>query len=316
MSDVMTSGEPTTKKAKRPGGRERNPEALHPGRKKTMAAMLLPSIILLIALNAYPLFYAVGQSVRDGGITGPGEFVGLENYRTALQDPAFWEAARFTLLFTVVSVFVAWVIGMGFALVLRRAFPGKSVFKVLLLLPWVVPVVVSTTSWNFMVATPSSPIPTLLRALGFGDVQILANAGTAMAIVIIFKIWGTFPFMMMMMNSALQAVDPSVEEASRLDGASRWQRVRHVILPIISKPIYIAWVLASIFTINDFPSVFLLTGGGPVNSTSTLVVFAYRLVFQDFRTGYGVAVAFLITAVLIAISIYFFRRINRAPMAN
>ncbi|WP_240930792.1 carbohydrate ABC transporter permease [Isoptericola sp. BMS4] len=287
---------------------------LHPGRKKTMAAMLAPSIILLVALNAYPLFYAANQSLRDGGIAGPGELVGLENYSTALQDPAFWQAVRFTLLFTVLSVFVAWVVGMGLALVLRRDFPGRSAFKVLLLLPWVVPVVVSTTSWNFLVATPSSPIPTLLRALGFGDVQILANAGSAMAIVIIFKIWGTFPFMMMMMSSALQAVDGSVEEASRLDGASRWQRVRHIILPITAKPIYISWVLASIFTINDFPSVYLLTGGGPTGSTSTLVVFAYRLVFQDFRTGYGVAVAFLITAALIAISIYFFRRIYRAPV--
>ncbi|QHY94213.1 Trehalose transport system permease protein SugA [Streptomyces sp. S4.7] len=311
MTDVSVPTRSAARKD-RPRGRERKAESRHPGSKKTMAAMLAPSIFLLIALNAYPLFYAVSQSLRDGGIAGPGEFIGLENYTTALQDPAFWEAVRFTLLFTVVSVFVAWVIGTALALVLRRSFPGRSVFRVLLLLPWVVPVVVSTTSWNFLVATPSSPVPTLLRELGFGDVQILANPGSAMAIVIIFKIWGTVPFMMMMMSSALQAVDPSVEEACRLDGASRWQRIRHVILPIMSKPVYIAWVLASIFTINDFPSVFLLTGGGPVGSTSTLVVFAYRLVFQDFRTGYGVAVAFLITTALIAMSIYFFRRINRA----
>lgn len=296
-----------------PGGRR---GTLAPGRNLTMVGLLAPSIILLVAINAYPLVFAIGQSLHDGGITGAGDFVGLENYATALQDPAFWNAAWFTLLFTVGSVGVSWVIGMTFALVLRNPFPGRSAFRVLLLLPWVVPVVVSTTSWNFLVATPSSPIPTLFRALGFGDVQFLADPTWAMITVIVFKIWGSFPFMMLMMNAALQAVDHSVEEAALIDGATWWQKLRHIVLPIIAKPIYISWVLAAIFTVNDFPTIYLLTGGGPVGATNTLVVFAYRLVFQDFRTGYGVAVAFLITIVIIAISVFFFRRINRAATAN
>ncbi len=281
-----------------------------------MAGLLAPSILLLVAINAYPLVFAVGQSLHDGGITGAGDFVGLENYATALTDPAFWNAARFTLLFTVGSVAISWVIGMVFALVLRNPFPGRSVFRVLLLLPWVVPVVVSTTSWNFLVATPSSPLPVIFRWFGVDNVQFLADPTWAMIIVIVFKIWGSFPFMMLMMNAALQAVDHSVEEAALIDGASSWQKLRHVILPIIAKPIYISWVLAAIFTVNDFPTIYLLTGGGPVGATSTLVVFAYRLVFQDFRTGYGVAVAFLITLVIVAVSVYFFRRINRAAVAH
>lgn len=290
--------------------------SLSPGRNTTMAALLAPSILLLVAINAYPLVFAIGQSLHDGGITGAGDFVGLENYATALQDPAFWNAAWFTLIFTVASVGISWIIGMTFALVLRNPFPGRSGFRLLLLLPWVVPVVVSTTSWNFLVATQSSPVPALFRVLGFGDVQFLADPAWAMITVIVFKIWGSFPFMMLMMNAALQSVDHSVEEAARIDGATAWQKLRHIILPIIAKPIYISWVLAAIFTVNDFPTIYLLTGGGPVGATNTLVVFAYRLVFQDFRTGYGVAVAFLITIVIVAVSVFFFRRINRAPLAN
>ncbi|MCZ4068879.1 sugar ABC transporter permease [Microbacterium sp. H37-C3] len=307
-----------TRKGLVPGGRgPAGPRgSLSPGRTTTMAALLAPSILLLVAINAYPLVFAIGQSLHDGGITGAGDFVGLENYATALQDPAFWNAAWFTLIFTVVSVGVSWIIGMTFALVLRNPFPGRSGFRLLLLLPWVVPVVVSTTSWNFLVATQSSPVPTLFRALGFGDVQFLADPTWAMITVIVFKIWGSFPFMLLMMNAALQSVDHSVEEAARIDGATAWQKLRHIILPIIAKPIYISWVLAAIFTVNDFPTIYLLTGGGPVGATNTLVVFAYRLVFQDFRTGYGVAVAFLITIVIVAVSVYFFRRINRAPLAN
>ncbi|MGV8897118.1 MAG: carbohydrate ABC transporter permease [Rhodoglobus sp.] len=281
-----------------------------------MAGLLAPSIVLLIAINAYPLVYAIGQSLQDGGITGAGQFVGLENYQTALTDPAFWSAARFTVIFTVVSVGTSWVIGMAFALVLRNPFPGRGLFRVLLLLPWVVPVVVSTTSWNFLVATPSSPLPLLFNSFGVNDVRFLADPTWAVIIVISFKIWGSFPFMMLMMNAALQSVDASVEEASRIDGASSWQKLRHIILPIIAKPIYIALALAAIFTVNDFPGIYLLTGGGPVGATNTLVVFAYRLVFQDFRTGYGVAVAFLLAAMVIAVSIFLFRRINRASTAN
>ncbi|MGH1524020.1 extracellular solute-binding protein [Leifsonia sp. L25] len=180
--------------------------------------------------------------------------------------------------------------------------------------PWVVPIVVSSTSWNWLVATPQSPLPLVAKALGFGDVLFLADPLLAQITVCVFKVWISFPFMMMMMSSALASVDTTVYEASRVDGASRWKTFRFITLPMISRSTYISWILMTIFCVNDFPTIFLLTGGGPVNSTQTLVVLAYTTVFQNFQTGPGVAIAFLMTIVLVIVSVTLYRQIRKAAI--
>jgi multiple sugar transport system permease protein len=281
----------------------------------TLLLFALPSLILLVLLNAYPLVYAALQSLRNGDLIDAGSFVGLANYAAVLQSPEFWRAARFTVVFTVAGVFGSWAIGLALALLLRPRTPGKGIFRVLLLLPWVVPVVVSATSWNWLVATPQSPLPMLTKALGLGDTLFLADPALAQVTVCVFKVWISFPFMMMMMSSALASVDANVYEASRVDGAGTWQTFRHITLPMIARSTFIAWILMTIFCVNDFPTVFLLTGGGPVESTQTLVVLAYSTVFQNFQTGPGVAIAFLMTLVLVVISVFLYRRIRKVETA-
>jgi multiple sugar transport system permease protein len=215
------------------------------------------------------------------------------------------------LIFTIVGVFGSWTVGLALAMLLRTKIPAGPVFKVLLLLPWVVPVVVSATSWNWLVATPQSPLPRIAEALGFGNVLFLSDPLLAQITVCVFKVWISFPFMMMMMSSALTSVDVNVYEAAKVDGATGWQAFQHITMPLISRSTYISWILMTIFCVNDFPSVFLLTGGGPVNATTTLVVLAYRTVFQDFQTGPGVAIAFLMTAVLVVVSVVLYRQIKK-----
>jgi len=273
-----------------------------------------PSLILLLLINLYPVIYAGWQSLRDGSLIDAGDFVGLENYANVLTDPTFWAAARFTLIFTVVGVFGSWLVGLALAILLKTRIPGKGLFKVLLLLPWVVPVVVSATSWNWLVATPQSPLPVLAQALGMGNVLFLADPLLAQITVCVFKVWISFPFMMMMMSAALESVDNNVYEAARVDGASRWKELTDITLPMISRSTYISWILMTIFCVNDFPTIFLLTGGGPVNATQSLVVLAYVTVFQNFQTGPGVAVAFLMTIVLIVISVALYRQIRKVQI--
>ena len=118
-----------------------------------MIILVAPSVIVLLLINAYPLVIAALQSVRNGTLIVTGEFVGLANYVDVLTSPRFWKAALFTLIFTIVGVFGSWLVGMGLALLLRTKIPGNTVFKVLLMLPWVVPIVVSATAWNWLVAT-------------------------------------------------------------------------------------------------------------------------------------------------------------------
>lgn len=277
-----------------------------------MSALAAPALILMVLVNAYPVLYAAQQSLHDGSLIAQGPFVGLENYSTVLTDPSFWRAVRFTIVFTVSGVLGSWLVGYALALAFRRPFFGRSVLKVAFLLPWVVPVVVTSMSWNWLVATASSPIPQIFSTLGLPDVLFLADPTMAVIMVCLFKVWISFPFMFLMMSAALEGIDGTVYEAATVDGAGRIGALLHITLPLTAKSTYISWVLMSMFTINDFPTIYLLTGGGPVDSTTSLVVLAYRSVFQSFQPGYGVAVAFVMTAALIGISLALFRSIRKA----
>jgi multiple sugar transport system permease protein len=300
----------------------RGPDPSAPRKRKrfsrttwTMLAFAAPSLILLLLINLYPVIYAAYQSLRDGDLISAGNFVGLKNYENVLVNgliaPQFWASAGFTVVFTVVGVFGSWAVGLALALLLRTKIPANTVFKVLLLLPWIVPVVVSATAWNFLVATPQSPLPVLLSWFGIQNVLFLADPFLAQVTVCVFKVWISFPFMMMMMSSALASVDVNVYEAAKMDGASSWQTFKGITLPIIARTTYISWILMTIFCVNDFPTIYLLTGGGPVNATSSLVVLAYLTVFQNFQTGPGVAIAFLMTFVLVVISTLLYRQIRK-----
>jgi multiple sugar transport system permease protein len=183
---------------------------------------------------------------------------------------------------------------------------------VLLLLPWIVPIVVSATSINYLVATPSSPVPSLFHALGLGAPLFLANQTWAKVTVCVYKVWVSFPFMMLMASAALASVPETVYEAAQMDGAGAIARFRRITLPIIARPTYISWILMTIFCVNDFPTIYLLTGGGPVSATTTLVVLAYRTVFQNFQVGPGVAIAFMMTLTLVVVSVVLYRQIRKA----
>jgi multiple sugar transport system permease protein len=286
--------------------------ALNHGR--TFFFFALPSLFLLLLLNLYPVIYAGFQSVHDGDLIQPGNFIGLRNYLTVLQTADFWRAARFTVIFTVVGVFGSWAVGLGIALLLRTRIPANPVFKVLLLLPWVVPTVVSATAWNWLVATPQAPLPVIAKAIGFGDVSFLGDPLAAQVLVCIFKVWISFPFMMMMLSSALAAVDTNVYEASKVDGAGTWQTFTRITLPMISRTTYVSWILMTIFCVNDFPTIYLLTGGGPVNATQSLVVMAYQTVFANQQVGPGVAIAFIMTIVLVIVSVVLYRQIRKSSI--
>jgi len=309
MTTTLTSAR-SAKEQRPPRMRRRRPGAS----PLTLLMLAIPSIVLIALISIYPFVYAAGQSVRDGSLISPGSFVGLENYRTILSSPDFWHAALFTVVFTVVGVFGSWAIGMGLALLLRTRVPASGVFKVLLMLPWIVPIVVSSTAWNWLVATPDSPIPLLFKLLGWGQPLFLADPILAAITVCLFKVWVSFPFMMLMTSSALASVDGSVYEAANMDGASRWQQFRDITLPLIARSTYISWILMTIFCVNDFPTIYLLTGGGPVQATTSLVVLAYRAVFQDFQVGQGVAIAFLMTLVLVIVSVVLYRQIRKSEI--
>src|SRR6478752_10145770 len=206
-STTAQSGLARARRGLAPGG-----SGAAPGKRKSKLSaqatrtffwLLLPSVVLLVLIHGYPLIYAAVQATHDGDLLQTGNFVGVQNFTTVLTSPAFWKAAQFTLWFTIVGVFGSWLVGLGLALLLRTKIPGRGTFKVLLMLPWVVPIVVSSTAWNYLLATPDSPIPALLNAIGINSPLFLADPTWAKITVCVFKVWVSFPFMMLMTSAAL-----------------------------------------------------------------------------------------------------------------
>lgn len=144
--------------------------------------------------------------------------------------------------------------------------------------------------------------------------MFLANPTMAMITVCLFKIWISYPFMMMMGAAALESIDPSVYEAATLDGAKPRQQLRYIVLPMTARSTYISWILMTMFSVNDFATIYLMTGGGPVNATTSLIVLAYRSVFQDFLPGYGVAISFMMTIALVTLSVALFRQLRKSHL--
>ena len=291
--------------------RKRNPEF---GRRLAMTGLASPALLLLVIVNAYPLVFAIVQSLHSGSLIMLGPFVGLQNFSDVVTDEEFWRASWFTVIFTVSGVLGSWVLGFALALLLKPQFPGRSVFKVLLLLPWIVPIVVTSMSWNSLIASRDSLLPNVARALGLGDVMFLGNPTLAVVTVCVFKVWISYPFMMMMCAAALESVESSVYEASEIDGANKWQQFLFIVLPMTARSTYISWILMAVFCINDFPTIYLLTRGGPLQATTSLVVLAFRTVFFDFLPGNGLAIAFFMTAVMIVLSAVLLRQIRRSSV--
>jgi multiple sugar transport system permease protein len=300
------------------GGRsehEHRPPRRFSRRSITLASLVLPSVLLVVLIYGYPAIYAALQSVHNGNLVDVGEYVGLRNFQIDLHNPAFWQSVEFTVIFCLVGVFGIWVVGLALALLLRKRIYARGFFKTLLLLPWVVPVVVTSTAWKWLVATPTSPVPRLAQEFGLGQLLFLDTPGPAKVIVCVYKVWLSFPFMMLMASAALAGVGEELYEAARVDGASTWQQFRLITLPMIARSTYISWVLMFIFCIGDFQSIYLLTGGGPVGSTNTLVVLAYETIFGNFQTGPGIAIGFMMTLLSVLVSVVLFRRIKKVEIS-
>ncbi len=178
------------------------------------------------------------------------------------------------------------------------------------MLPWVVPVVVSMTSWSWLIGTPQGLADQLTSALGLGNIGFLSSPTSAIISVCVVKIWESFPFMFLVLGAALETIDTTLYESARCDGASWWSCVRHISLPLLRNVSFMTWILMAIFSVNDFPTIWLLTGGGPLAATQSLVVYSYELVFQEFLTGQGIAVAMFATVITALMAIVLFRFIS------
>src|SRR6185437_11114892 len=239
--------------------------------------LLLPTMVLLALFIAYPFVKGVELSVTDAKVGVPGVFVGLNNFIALAQDSIFRVAVWNTVVYTAVTTVFKLAFGLWLALLLNRHFKGKALTRAFVLLPFIIPTVLSTFAWKWMFDPTFSVINWALFRLGLitGRINWLGGPDLALISVIIVNIWRGVPFYAISLLAGLQTINPELDDAAAIDGARPWQRFWHVTWPLLL-PVTMVVVLFSIIqTFADFQLVYVLTGGGPANATQLFATYAY-----------------------------------------
>lgn len=270
---------------------------------RTTVLLLAPSVILILIVIAWPMAKGLWFSFTDGSLLKPGHFIGWNNYVKLFQSPAFWHSLTFSLLFAICNIIGCYGLGLGLALLLHQDFPGRNALRVVFLLPWIVPSLVAIVSWRWLMNDEHALFNQIITLFGGNPVFFLSNSNWAVVMVILIKIWRSFPFMLLSILAALQTIDRTLYEAAEIDGATSWQSFWHVTMPAIRGISVVLCLLMTIWTVNDFDTPWLLAQGGPANATENLVVLAYRYTFARNDVGMGATVSFVTLAILMTIFI-------------
>ena len=255
--------------------------------------MLAPGVVFLLAFVAYPFFYGIYLSLQDRRVSEPGTFVGLANFATLFQDGVFWQVTRNTFVYTIVATFLKMVGGLAMALVMNQRFRGRNLARAFLLLPFIVPTILSTVAWMWILDPTFSVINWTLLNTGLVKTNFswLGNATLAMVSIIGVNVWRGVPFYGITLLAGLQTISPDLYEAAAIDGASTNQRFWHITLPVIKPVLIIVTMFSVIFTFSDFQLVYALTHGGPANATHLFATYAFDVGMSAGQLGAGAAIA-------------------------
>jgi len=266
---------------------------------------MLPAAIFLLVFLSYPLGLGVWLGFTDTRIGRAGIFVGLENYQLLWDDSIFWLSVFNTILYTVVASILKFMLGLWLALLLNEHLPFKAIIRAIVLLPWVVPTVLSAIAFWWIYDAQFSIISWGLMKLGMIDspINFLGNPNNARATVILTNVWRGIPFVAITLLAGLQTISPSLHEAATLDGATSWQRFRYITLPMLSPLIAVVMTFSVLFTFTDFQLIYVLTRGGPLNATHLMATLSFQRAIPGGQLGEGAAIAvamvpFLLAAIL------------------
>jgi multiple sugar transport system permease protein len=288
--------------------------------RRTAVLMVAPAVLIVLGVALAPAVASLWLSLQDRSLSGGSSisFVGLANYRMWLADPSFWNAMRISVVFTVSSVLLQLLIGLGVALLLHRGFPGRNLLRALVLIPWVLPIVSTANIWVWMFNEIYGTIDTTLVSLRLTGRPIpwLSSPQLSLLSVIIVKTWREFPFAALLLMAGLQTISSDLYEAAKMDGANGWQRFRHVTLPGLKLIILIILLMQTIWTFNDLSTVYLTTRGGPGTSSEVLPILIYRTSFVSGDLSRGAAGAVLMFIVVASLAVIYFRGYVRSEREN
>jgi len=278
-------------------------------------ALLTPTAVLLGLFIAYPFFEGVMLSLSSTRVGQPGEFVGLKNFHKIWNDSIFRTTVWNTFWYTGVTTVFKLALGLWLAILLNRHFRGKAIIRAFILLPFIIPTVLSTFAWKWMFDPTFSVINWTLFQLGFITTRInwLGDADLAMTSIIIINIWRGVPFFAITLLAGLQTISPELHEAAAFDGARPWQRFWHVTWPLLM-PVTLVVVLFSVIqTFADFQLVYVMTGGGPANATHLFATYAYQLGIGTGLLAEGAAISlamFPFLFIIVVVQLLYIRRVE------
>jgi len=268
---------------------------------------MLPAAAFLILFLAYPLGLGIWLSFTDARLGRPGEFVGIENYDFLSDDPTFWLTVFNTLLYTTVASTIKFAVGLYLALLLNEHLPFKAIIRAIVLIPFIVPTVLSAIAFWWLFDPQFSIISWSLIKLGLisHNIDFLGDPWNARWSVIFANIWRGVPFVAITLLAGLQTVSPSLYEAATIDGATPWQRFRYITYPLLTPIIAVVMTFSVLFTFTDFQLIWVMTRGGPVNATHLMATFSYQRAIMSGYLGEGSAIAtamipFLLLAILVS----------------
>jgi multiple sugar transport system permease protein len=274
--------------------------------RRLAVLMVAPSMILIAIVAAWPIIYAIWLSLHEYSVrvAGLSRWAGFRNYSNALSDPAWWSALEHTLIFTVASVALELVIGLGMALTMHEAFKGQGLLRTTVLVPWAVLTVVTAVMWRTMFVSPYGFVNTLFGT----DTVWLGSEPQALIIIIFADVWKTAPFMALLILAGLQVIPGEIYEASKVDGATTWQRFRRITLPLLVPAILVALIFRTLDALRIFDLPFVLTGG--TNGTSTLSLIAQKELTTNNLIGYGSALSVLTFVIVMGVSFIYIRTVG------
>ncbi len=268
---------------------------------------MLPAAAFLILFLAYPLGLGIWLSFTDARLGRPGEFVGIENYDFLSDDPTFWLTVFNTLLYTSVASTIKFAIGLYLAILLNEHLPFKAIIRAIVLIPFIVPTVLSAIAFWWLFDPQFSIISWSLIKLGLisHNIDFLGDPWNARWSVIFANIWRGVPFVAITLLAGLQTVSPSLYEAATIDGATPWQNFRYITYPLLTPIIAVVMTFSVLFTFTDFQLIWVMTRGGPVNATHLMATFSYQRAIMSGYLGEGSAIAtamipFLLLAILVS----------------
>jgi multiple sugar transport system permease protein len=287
------------------GGRRR--ERLPPyerRRRVTGFLFVLPSVLFVMVLFFAPLVMTGWMSLHDWPLLGGSEFLGLDNYQTAASDSQFLSSVWFTTKFTVITAVLTFFIGFSLALLVRGGLPGTALFRTSYFLPVVIGYAVASFLWVWMFNDQVGMVNHVLELSGIVEEapQWFANSGTALAGIVIMTVWKVTGFAMLVLLVGMQGVPQDLYEAARVDGATRWAEIRYVMIPLLRPTFALILVFLVTAFYLGFDQFYIMTRGGPRNSTITIVYWIFNNAFVGFRLGYGATLAILLLLALVIVN--------------